>query len=442
MHYLTLSYTHKNTCISTRERLAFNDDESLKRFYEKILALEQVNEVLIVSTCNRVEIFASVNKIDGVDEIVLAELTQHKELSPKDLVDKGEIHKDVDAVRHLFRVASSLDSVVVGETQIVSQIKNSFAFAYENGYCGQKIARVMHNAFRCSAAVRSATGISKNPVSVASVAVAKAKEIFDGNLGGYTAVVIGAGEMGELTIKHLAKAGANIILINRDIEKAHRIAHDIDEVTVTVEPFSELKSIVNHYRLLFSATGSSTPIIDEHTVEKTTFKRYWFDIAVPRDIADIGFENIEICSVDDLKDILDKNIKEREKSAKVAYKIVDEFTQDFFKWLQTLSVDPLIKEIRAMAKECSINELDKAIKKGYIDKEQREKVEKILHQAFNSFLHQPTMKLKNISEQPQADTVVQSIQLFFGLKERQRKALNIYKCDYQIEKDLQKKDQG
>ncbi len=442
MHYLTLSYTHKNTCIGTREKLAFENDESLKIFYEKILALKQVNEVLIVSTCNRVEIFASVSEVDEIYEVVLAELTQHNGLNATELIDKGEVHRDMDAVHHLFSVISSLDSVVVGETQIVSQIKNAFAFAYENGYCGQKIARVMHNAFRCSASVRSATGISKNPISVASVAVAKAKEIFDGNLGGYTAIVVGAGEMGELTVKHLAKAGANIIIVNRDTEKAHKIAHDIDEVTVTVEPFSELKSLVNHYRLLFSATGASSPIINEHIVEETTFKRYWFDIAVPRDIQESGFNNVDIYSVDDLKGIMDKNIKEREKSAKIAYGIVDEFTQDFFKWLQTLSVDPLIKEIRGMAKTCSKNEIEKAIKKGYIDKKQQKQVEKILHQAFNSFLHSPTINLKKIAEQPRADTIVQSIQVFFGLNAKQRKALDTYKCDYQIEKDLQKKDEN
>jgi len=442
MHYLTLSYTHKNTCIGTREKLAFDNDDNLRTFYEKILALKQVNEVLIVSTCNRVEIFASVSEPDEIYEVVLAELTQHNGLDPTELLDKGAVHRDIEAVHHLFSVISSLDSVVVGETQIVSQIKNAFAFAYENGYCGQKIARVMHNAFRCSASVRSATGISKNPVSVASVAVAKAKEIFDGNLGGYTAVVVGAGEMGELTVKHLAKAGANIIIVNRDTEKAHKIAHDIDEVTVTVEPFSELKSLVNHYRLLFSATGASSPIIDEHIVEETTFKRYWFDIAVPRDIQESGFDNVDIYSVDDLKGIMDKNIKERKKSAKIAYGIVDEFTQDFFKWLQTLSVDPLIKEIRGMAKSCSVNEIEKAIKKGYIDKEQQKQVEKILHQAFNSFLHGPTTNLKKIAEQPRADTVVQSIQVFFGLNAKQRKALDTYKCDYQIEKDLQKKDEN
>lgn len=440
MHYLVLSYTHKNTCLQTREKLAFDDHQQLENYYKTILALEAVNEALIVSTCNRVEILASVNETEGVSDYFLEELTKINGITKNELDGKGEIYEDVDAISHFFKVISSLDSVVVGETQIVSQIKDAFAFSYDRGFSGQKIARVMHNAFRCSAAVRSSTDISKNPVSVASVAVAKAKELFGGNLGGYTAVVVGAGEMGELTAKHLASAGANIILVNRDMEKAHQLSHMLDNVTVTVEPFSELKNLVNHYRLLFSATGATKPIIDSSIVEEVSFERYWFDIAVPRDIADCECENIKVYAVDDLKEIMDENIKQREMSAKAAYGIVHQFTEEFFKWLQTLSVDPMIKEIRKMAKRCSENEIEKAIKKGYIDPAVEKQVAKILHQAFNTFLHEPTLKLKNIAEQPQADTVVQSIQLFFGLNSTQRKALDVYKCDYQIEKDLEKKD--
>jgi glutamyl-tRNA reductase len=438
MHYVTLSFTHKNTPIEIREKLAFNDEDRFKEFYRKILALKSVNEVLIISTCNRVEILASVKNHENIADMILSELVEHHKLLPYELEEVGAVHMDVDAVGHLFKVISSLDSVVLGETQIVSQIKSAFAFSYENGFSGQKIARVMHNAFRCSAAVRSSTDISKNPVSVASVAVTRAKEVFGGNLGGFTGVVIGAGEMGELTAKHLAKAGANVILVNRNMEKAHNLAQMIDNVTVTVEPFSELKNLVNHYRLLFSATGADSTIIDESIIEDATFDRHWFDIAVPRDIAECECENIHIYTVDDLKSIMDNNIKHREISAKKAYVIVSKFTEDFFKWLQTLSVDPLIKEIRQMARECSQNELDRAIKKGYIDKEVQKQVEKILHQAFNTFLHEPTLKLKTIAEQPQADTVVQSIQLFFGLNSKQRKAIDTYKCDYQIEKDLTK----
>jgi glutamyl-tRNA reductase len=442
MHYFIASFTHKNTNIETREKLSFADETLLRRFYERLLAIDEVNEALVISTCNRVEVILSAKSVDALDEKVLDAVSAVTDVTLAELDGKGETYVDAAAIHHIFSVVSSLDSLVLGETQIVGQVKDAFSFSYENGYSGQKIARVMHNAFRCSATVRNATDISKNPISVASVAVAKAKEIFGGNLGGYSAVVVGAGEMGELACKHLANAGANLIIVNRNLEKAHELAKTIDQVTVTIEPISELSKLVNHYRLLFSATGASEPIITRDMIEPTSFERHWFDIAIPRDIEDGAYEDIHIYAVDDLRTIMHQNLKQREANARKAYEIVGQFTEDFFKWLQTLSVDPMIKEIRDMARNCSNKELQRAIKKGYVPKEYEKQIEKILHQAFNSFLHKPTSVLKNIAEQPQADTVVQSIQLFFGLNTTQRKALDTYKCDYQIQKDLNRKKES
>ncbi len=440
MHYITMSFTHKNTALEVREKLAFNSDEKLLDFYQFLQKHENVNETIILSTCNRVEVILSVKKIEGVRESVYNYLIEFSKLDSSLLQESGEIYEDVAAVHHLFSVVSSLDSLVIGETQIVGQVKDAFKFSYDNGFSGQKMARVMHHAFRCAALIRNSTDISKNPISVASVAVSKAKDIFGGNLGGYSAVIVGAGEMSTLAAKHLANAGANLIIVNRDLEKAYKLADQIEGVTVVVEPFSELENIINHYRLLFSATSASGFVIDAKMVKEASFHRHWFDLAVPRDIEDCTCEDITVYAVDDLQGIMNENLKIREKNAKIAYGIITEFTEEFFKWLQTLSVDPLIKEIRDMAQRCSEKELAKAIKKGYIPAEHEESMRKVLHQAFNSFLHAPTKKLKNVSELPQSDTVVQSIQLFFGLNAQQRKALDTYKCDYQIEKDLKPKD--
>jgi glutamyl-tRNA reductase len=440
MHYITLSFTHKNTALDVREKLAFNSEEKLLNFYNYLDKLENVNETILLSTCNRVEIILSVNRITGVGERVYDYLADFSSLDINLLRDSGEMYEDAEAVHHLFSVVSSLDSLVIGETQIVGQVKDAFKFSYDNGFSGQKMARVMHHAFRCAAMIRNSTDISKNPISVASVAVSKAKEIFGGNLGGYSAVIVGAGEMSTLAAKHLAKAGANLIIVNRDLEKAYKLAEHIEDVTVVVEPFAELEHLVNRYRLLFSATAAPDTVINEKMVKEATFQRHWFDLAVPRDIEDCSCDNIAVYAVDDLQDIMNENLKLREKNAKIAYKIIAEFTEEFFKWLQTLSVDPLIKEIRDIAQTCSDRELQKAIKKGYLPKEHEASMRKVLHQAFNAFLHEPTKKLKTVSELPQSDTVVQSIQLFFGLNAQQRKALDTYKCDYQIEKDLKPKD--
>jgi len=442
MHYITLSFTHKNTQLETREKLAFNSDEKLLDFYHYLGALPTINETILLSTCNRVEIILSVSNVLGVGEKVYDYLADFSQLDINTIRDSGEMYEDGEAVHHLFSVVSSLDSLVIGETQIVGQVKDAFKFSYDNGFSGKRMARVMHHAFRCAAMIRNSTDISKNPISVASVAVNKAKEEFGGNLGGYSAVIVGAGEMSTLAAKHLANAGANIIIVNRNLENAYKLAEHIEGVTVVVEPFSELEHLVNRYRLLFSATASPDCVINEDMVKEASFKRHWFDLAVPRDIADCQCEDIAVYAVDDLQGIMHKNVALREKNAKIAYGIIAEFTEEFFKWLQTLSVDPLIKEIRDMAQECSEKELAKAIKKGYIPAEHEASMKKVLHQAFNAFLHEPTKKLKNVAELPQSDTVVQSIQLFFGLNSEQRKALDTYKCDYQIEKDLKPKDKA
>jgi glutamyl-tRNA reductase len=176
--------------------------------------------------------------------------------------------------------------------------------------------------------------------------------------------------------------------------------------------------------------------------KETSFERHWFDIAVPRDIEDCACRGVNIYSVDDLQDIMNQNIEMREKNSKIAFKIVEKFTKEFYTWLGTLSVDPLIKEIREMARDCSQREVQKAVKKGYISPDMQEQVEKILHQTFNMFLHQPTKVLKSGAGQPQSDTLVQSIQVFFGLNSKQKKLINTYKCDYQIEKDIKQKDQN
>ncbi len=439
MHYLTVSFSYKNTNIQMREKLAFNDEEVLNDFYMKLLSHESINEAIILSTCNRVEIMTSVKECERSLEHIFKELSKLTGVAIDELEGRGDVYEDTGAIHHLFSVVSSLDSLVIGETQIVGQVKKAFLHSYENRFCGHKLSRTMHHAFRCAALVRNSTDISKNPISISSVAVAKAKEIFGGSLGGYSAIVVGAGEMAELAAKHLANAGVNLIIINRSLQKAKELAERIEsDVNIEVQPFSDLKKFINRYRLLFSATGAPHTVITKDMVERVDFERHWFDIAVPRDIEDCNCENVNIYAVDDLEDIVNKNKAIREEQAKRAYSIVGKATRDFYKWLQTLAVDPMIKEIRKKAKECYLKELERAIKKGYLPSEYRKQVEKILQQSFNTFLHEPTINLKKIADNPKADTIVQSMQYLFSLNEDSgvEKRLDVYKCEYQIEKDL------
>ena len=429
MHYLIISFTHKNTDIKVREKLSFANEDKKRDFLEKLQDFKCVNESIILSTCNRVEMIASVNSCDKTIEYMLSELSKVSGISKEELENRADIYEDNGAIHHLFSVVSSLDSLVIGETQIVGQLKDAFKFSTDEGFCSQKLSRAMHHAFRCAATVRASTDISKNPISVSSVAVSKAKDIL-GCLDERVAILVGAGEMSALAGKHLITAGAKVIVVNRSLEKANELVQELGEKSIA-KPFSDLRELLNKHTLLFSATGAPHTVITEDMVETRDFNRYWFDIAVPRDI-DCDMEDVNVYAVDDLEEIVAKNLSLREEQAKVAFSIVGRSTMEFFKWLQTLSIDPIIKELRDKAKECSQKEIKRSVKKGYIPEEFEETVEKILHCAFNSFLHTPTKKLKELAEKPESDTVVQSIQEIFEMDEDSIKKLNMYKCEYHM----------
>lgn len=426
MHYIVISFSHKNSDIVTREKLALSDEGKRNLVAQQILTQDSVNELIILSTCNRVEIMTSTKEPFKSVDFILEVLSRHSTISLEELEGRADVYEDNGAVHHIFSVASGLDSLVVGETQIAGQLKDAYKEAYEKGWCGQKLGRVMHYAFKCAKEVRNSTDISKNPVSIASAAVNMAKEKM-GNLGGYTALVLGAGEMGTLATKHLLNQGCNVILIGRDVEKTKKIAYEIN-TDIRVESIDNLSKLINSYRLLFSATSAKEPVITRDMVENREFERFWFDMAVPRDIDEIDMKNINIYAVDDLKEIVEKNMAFREEQAKIAYKIVGHYVKDFFKWLQTLEIDPIIKEIRARAKEAALTELQKALKKGYIQEKEAKNIEKLLHNAFNRFLHAPTKKLKSIADEPSADTIVEAIKFFFEIEDEV--GLNRYKCEY------------
>jgi glutamyl-tRNA reductase len=289
----------------------------------------------------------------------------------------------------------------------------------------------MQQCFKCAAAVRSNTDISKNPVSVSSVAVTKAKDLLK-SLDGVNAVVVGAGEMSELAAKHLLASNANVIIINRSYENAMALAKKLGKNS-SAQPFSNLREAVNKYPLVFSATGAPHAIVTNDIVEARVFERYWFDIAVPRDIEPCRFENVHVYAVDDLEEIVAKNLALREEQAKIAYSIVGEMTTEFFKKLQALSVDPIIKEIRNKARQSALSEIEKAVKKGYMQSEMRESVEKIIHQVFNAFLHKPTINLKNVLELDESDKIIQSLQYFFDIDDEQLKDMQITKINSEID---------
>jgi len=414
VHYLVASFSHKNCDIATREKMAF-DDSAKQNALDELLRSPTINEAVILSTCNRVEIITSVKDCSKAEAEIFDMLQKHSNLSLEELEGRADLFENEGAVHHIFSVTSALDSVVIGETQIAGQVKEALRFAVEKGFAGQKLNRVMQYAFKCAAEVRNKTEIARKPTSVASVAVDKAKKLL-GSLDGKTAIVVGAGEMGSLACKYLRACDAKIILVGRNVEKTKKIASEICE-KIEIAHMDELRTLLNTHTLLFSATSAAHHVVTPDMVEPCGFDRFWFDISVPRDIGVDSKGNLTVVTVDDLKDIVQINMLSRADEAKIAYTIVGSFTIEFFKWINTLSVDPLIKSLRDKAERSCDAELAKAIKKGFIPKEQEEAVKVLLHSAFKKFLHEPTVNIKSLSSSPDLEGAAEMLRTIFELGE-------------------------
>ncbi|EAC1767691.1 glutamyl-tRNA reductase [Campylobacter coli] len=425
--YYCISFTHKNTDIALREKLSFSNEAKKSEFLKIISTHENIEECLVISTCNRVEIVAYVK--EACAEYIIKSLALLCNVDKESLVQKADIFEDSGAIHHLFSVASSLDSLVVGETQIAGQLKDAFAFALKNNFCAVHLSRAIHSAFKCAAKVRNETQISKNPISVASVAVAKAKELLP--LDGKSAIVIGAGEMGELAAKHLITAGARVIVLNRDMEKARILCERLG-VLSECDSLNNLKKYLDEYELFFSATNAPNAIIANSLIDEVSHKRYFFDIAVPRDIDISENEKISVFAVDDLEVVVRKNLALREQEARMAYGIIGRETAEFFRYLNDLALTPIIKAIRLQAKECANKQLQIALDKGYLKHSDEEEARKLIHQVFKAFLHTPTMNLKHLQGKMQSDTVINAMRYIFDL-ENNLEGLNQYTCEFNME---------
>jgi len=394
MHYLNISFTHKNSTLEIREKLSYPDDENKRGCLTVLLECEVISEAILISTCNRMEVLCNCNDIPLATEHIFKMLSKRSNISVEELEGRADIFDDSSAIHHLFSVASSLDSMVIGETQIVGQLKDAFRFAYDNHYCAKKLARAMKSAFKCAAKVRNATDISSKPVSMASVAVNKMKSLVD-EVEGKKALIIGVGEMSEITAKHLVSAGADVYIMNRTQHKAEALAKECKAKTIE---FTELKRAVNEFEILYTATSSYEPIITDEIIEPCNFDRYWFDLALPRDINYNKGERIHLYVIDDLKIIVDENLSARESAARAAHGIIGREIVEFFEWLNTQDVEPLIKEIYSRANKAAEDETLRAIKAGYLPKEHEAAAQKMCEQALKRFLHEFTTNMRSSSE--------------------------------------------
>ncbi len=415
MSYQVVSFNHKNCEQITREKLAFSTDEEKRKMLLKLTGFDFIKEAYIVSTCNRVEIVVATKDAFSSYHAILGLLSLRSGLTFYELKRMDGRYDEAEAILHIFSVVSSLESIVIGESQITGQVKDAYRFSFRNKTAGRQLNRVVSYAVKCAAEVRNATDISKNPISIPSVAVVQAHKLYGENISGMTAVIIGAGEMGLIAGKNILRLGCDVLLLGRDLEKTEKIAKELGD-NVRADTVENLHKYLNRYRLFFSATSSKGLIIHSTMVESDNFDRVWFDMAIPRDIDDMGLKKLQLFRIDDLKEISKENYALKEEQASRAVDIVERYKDEFYKWLRALSIEPVIKDMRLQAKDAIDKELKRAIDKKFVPREYQANMKKMAEQMFNRFLHDATNNLRKCSSELNSTKRVDAIKELFDIR--------------------------
>jgi glutamyl-tRNA reductase len=394
MSIVLIGVNHKTAPVEVRERLAF-DDAACAAGLRTLVDGQILREGLIVSTCNRVEILSATanDQIDLGAGRVTQFLDTSGNLPPGFLNDHLYRHTDEEAVRHVFRVASSLDSMVVGEPQVLGQVRHAYSLAVEAGTAGRVLNRLVHHTFRVAKRVRTETGIAASAVSISYMAVELGKKIF-ASLKDSTVMLIGAGEMAELSAKHLVNAGASRVLIaNRTEAAARQLANQIGAATTV--PIDQIGDYLHEADLVICSTGAPDYVVTQAQVRKASRRRRrrptcLIDISVPRNIdpAAAKVPNVFLFDIDDLEQVISSNIREREREAERAELIVQSEVMQFQQSLRLMDVGPSIGALREKFQDIARAELVKQRKRlGPLTTEQEAAVESLLMSTVNKLSH-------------------------------------------------------
>ena len=412
MHYEVFSFSHKTADITIREKLSILDENNKKSFLSILVAHDSISEVILLNTCNRTEIILCKDNPQSASDFIFHELSYFCKIKEKTLLDIAEIYKDKKAIVHIFNVASSLESVVVGETQITGQLKEAYRFSMGQEFCSKNLSKVIHFAIKCASRVRNETQISKDKISVASVAIGVLKK--QGiHLDDKRVLIIGAGDFSQLALKYFTPVAKEVILVNRSMDRAILLQEE-SKHKFTVKRFENLASLVNEVDIIFSATSAPTPVITKEMIKKVDFPRYWLDMAVPQDIETIQEDAITVYNMDTIKEIIETSKDHRQHEKAHAQLIVDEAIQEYFEKESQFDALPTIKSLQQKAQHIYKDELQYAIKRGYLGKEQEEVVQKMLDRAFQKFLHEPFVGLKKVAHQKTNSNIGDTIDYLFN----------------------------
>jgi glutamyl-tRNA reductase len=414
---LIVGVNHRKAPVEVREQLSFGDgllDQALR----DLMALSPVEEGVIVSTCNRVEVIAATSDGDGAVEALVAFLARGEHLAVEQLGKHLSVYRGREAVRHLFRVAASLDSMVVGEPQILGQLKEFYSRAASVGCAGTVLHRCFHKSFSVAKRIRTETGVASKAVSVSSAAVELACRIFD-RLEDKTAMLLGAGEMSELAARHLLAHGIRgIIVANRTFERAIELARDFRGTPVPFEDFPRYLQLAD---VVIGSTAAAGYVLTRARVQEVLRARnyrplFLIDMSVPRnfDPAINELDNIYLYDIDDLGGVAQDNRDQRGREAEKAETIIEEEVESFWRWLSALDAVPTIVALRDKMEAIRKGELEKTLATSLreLAPREREAIEAMTAAIVNKILHAPLTHLKQHDRQRDAFYVAAARQLF------------------------------
>lgn len=417
---ILIGLNHRTAGVEVREKFALTDVES---FEKGLMAHCPMYECMALSTCNRVEIVAVAKRVperEALDSLIQYWADVCKG-SPEQLVENIYQYTDLEAVGHIFTVACSLDSMVMGEPQILGQLKDAYRKAVDEGTAKTIVNRLLHKSFSVAKRVRTETAIASSAVSISFAAVELAKKIF-GDLQGTKAMLVGAGEMAELAATHLLHNGVQDILIaNRTLSRAKELAQTMGGEPIQIENLSDR---LHEADIVISSTGSPVAVIKAKDVKSVLKKRknkpmFFIDIAVPRDIdPDVNsLDNVYLYDIDDLKEVVDENMAQRQEEALKAKAVVQLETETFGKWLNSLELQPTIVDLVEKAEDVAHRELNKTLKKiGPVDEKTRNALETLVLSVAHKSMHEPICFLKRrTQEEGSAERFIDLARRMFNL---------------------------
>ena len=413
MSILAVGINHTTAPVELREKISITD-ELMPNALHDLIKVQQVEEAAILSTCNRTELYCRLNHHQ--DTALMKWLSEFHGLNHEQLLPFLYSHPDENAVKHMLRVAAGLDSMVLGEPQVLGQMKSAYQTALEAGSIGKLLNRLFQHSFHVAKEIRSNTAIGNHPVSVAFAAVRLAQQIF-GDLSNQTALMIGAGETIELAARHLHEQGLKkMIIANRTLSRSQSLA---DEFSAYAIPLGSIHDHLAEADIIISSTASQLPILGKGAMESAVKKRrhkpvFMVDIAVPRDIEEeVGqLKDVYLYTVDDLKDVVEDNINNRKQAALQAEEIIEAQVIHFMEWFHSLDAVSTIRAIREKADQFQQQALDNAVKQLNQGIAPEIVLQEVTRSLTNKLIHSPSSRLRTAGADGRNDLLAAAHELF------------------------------